>query len=61
MTLENQTGQDIPKLNINENTQNGHSNGQNKLNSSRSKYNNMNDTHLPKITKKAKKEENINT
>ena len=58
LTLENQTGQDIPKLNINENTQNGHSNGQNNLNSSRSKYNNMNDTHLPKISKKAKKEEN---
>ena len=58
LTLENQTGQDIPKLNINEKTQNGHSNGQNKLNSSRSKYNNMNDTHLPKISKKAKKEEN---
>ena len=58
LTLENQTGQDIPKLNINENTQNGHSNGQNNLNSSRSKHNKMNDTHLPKISKKAKKEEN---
>ena len=58
LTLENQTGQDIPKLNINENTQNGHSNGQNNLNSSRSKHNKMNDTHLPKISKKAKNEEN---
>ena len=58
LTLENQTGQDIPKLNINGKTQNGSSNGQNNLNSSRSKYNNMNDTHLPKISKKAKKEEN---
>ena len=58
LTLENQTGQDIPKLNINLKTQNGSSNGQNNLNSSRSKYNKMNDTHLPKISKKAKKEEN---
>ena len=58
LTLENQTGQDIPKLNINGKTQNGSSNGQNNLNSSRSKYNKMNDTHLPKISKKAKKEEN---
>ena len=58
LTLENQTGQDIPKLNINGKTQNGSSNGQNNLNSSRSKHNKMNDTHLPKISKKAKKEEN---
>jgi len=58
LTSENQAGQDIPKLNINEKTQNGSSSGQNILNTSRSKYNKMNNTHLPKISKKVKKEEN---
>ena len=51
LTSENQPGQEIPKLNINDKTQNN-------LNTSRSKYNKTNNNQLPKISKKPKKEEN---